>query len=263
VLVGAAVHSVRAVPPEAAATVAGWAAERGVPLHVHLSEQAAENGACWAAYGRTPTGVLADANVLGERTTAVHGIHLAEQDLRQLGAAGTGVCLCPTTERDLADGIAPAASLLAAEVPISLGTDSHAVIDLFEEARAVELDERLGGLNRGRVSAPMLLNAATRYGHRALGRPDAGVLAVGAPADLVTVRLDSVRTAGCGASAETAVFAATASDVTDVVVGGRPVVGGGRHLLVPDVPAELAASVAAVIAAGDAGPADAGPAAAR
>ena len=136
--VGAAVHSVRAVPAGQLPVVADWAAERAAPLHLHLSEQPAENEACRAAYGRTPTALLADAGLLGPRTTAVHATHLTGADVRLLGGSGTGVCFCPTTERDLADGIGPAPELAAAGSPLSLGSDSHAVIDPFEEARALE-----------------------------------------------------------------------------------------------------------------------------
>ncbi|WP_406675267.1 formimidoylglutamate deiminase [Nonomuraea sp. N2-4H] len=246
--IGAAVHSVRAVPAEQIATVARWAAERDAPLHVHLSEQPAENEACLAAHGRTPAGLLADRGALGPRTSAVHATHLTGDDIATLGGSGTTVCMCPTTERDLADGIGPAADLAAAGSPISLGSDSHAVIDLFEEARAVELDERLRTLRRGTWSAAALLRAATLDGHASLGWPEAGRIEAGAPADFVTVALDSVRTAGPPPElgAETAVFAASAADVRHVVVGGRPVVRDGAHLLVPDVPGALSRAIARV-----------------
>ncbi|MEV6980374.1 formimidoylglutamate deiminase [Sphaerisporangium sp. NPDC051017] len=247
--IGAAIHSVRAVPAEQLAVVSGWARERGAPLHVHLSEQVAENEACLAAYGRTPAGLLDDHGALGPRTTAVHATHLTPGDIALLGTSRTGVCMCPTTERDLADGIGPARALAGAGSPLSLGSDSHAVVDLLEEARAVELDERLATRERGHWTAAELLRGATSGGHAALGWPEAGRIEPGAPADLVTVALDSVRTAGApeGALLETAVFAATAADVREVVAGGRHIVTEGRHLLVQDVPAALAAAVSAVI----------------
>ncbi|GAA3723636.1 formimidoylglutamate deiminase [Streptomyces tremellae] len=247
-LVGAAVHSVRAVPPGQLGAVAAWAEARSAPLHVHLSEQTAENDACLAAHGRTPTGLLADHGVLGPRTTAVHATHLTEEDVALLGASRTGTCMCPTTERDLADGIGPAVALEAAGSPLSLGSDSHAVIDLLEEARAMELDERLRTRKRGHWTAAALLRAASGTGHAALGRPDAGRIEQGMLADLTTIALDSVRTAGPRATlgAETAVFAATAADVRHTVVGGRHVVRDGAHALVPDVPTALAEAVAAL-----------------
>ncbi len=247
--IGAAIHSVRAVPVDELATVSGWAEERFAPLHVHLSEQTAENDACVEAHGFTPARLLADHGVLGPRTTAVHATHLTPGDIRLLGHSATGVCMCPTTERDLADGIGPAAELQRAGSPLSLGSDSHAVIDILEEARAMELDERLHTRARGHWTAPQLLRAATADGHAALGwGDDAGRIEVGALADLTTIALDSVRTAGPPSrlGAETAVFAATGADVRHTVVGGRHVVRDGAHQLVPRVPEALAASIAAL-----------------
>ncbi|MGW2963412.1 formimidoylglutamate deiminase [Streptomyces sp. NPDC001220] len=246
--IGAAVHSVRAVPAGQLATVARWAEERRAPLHVHLSEQTAENDACLAAHGRTPTRLLADHGVLGPRTTGVHNTHLTDEDIALLGGSGTGTCMCPTTERDLADGIGPAAALQRAGSPLSLGSDSHAVIDLFEEARAMELNERLRTRTRGHWTAAALLRAASADGHAALGWEDAGTIETGMLADLTTIALDSVRTAGPlpRLGAETAVFAATAADVRHTVVGGRHVVRDGAHALVPDVPQALARAVEAL-----------------
>jgi cytosine/adenosine deaminase-related metal-dependent hydrolase len=177
----------------------------------------------------------------------VHATHLTGDDVSLLATSGAGVCLCPTTERDLADGIGPAGSLATQGVSLSLGSDSHAVIDLIEEARAVETHERLATNRRGRFEAPTLLRAATVDGHRALGWPDAGTITVGARADLVAVALESVRTAGAGATLDAVVFAATAADVTDVVVDDRHVVRDRRHLLVDDVAGELATSIGAVL----------------
>lgn len=242
---GAAVHSVRAVPPEAIRTVADWSKAQAAPLHVHLSEQPAENDECERAYGLSPAHLLAENGALGARSVAVHATHLTEADIRLLGATTTAICMCPTTERDLADGIGPARELAVAGAPLCLGSDQHAVIDLFEEARAVELDERLRSGRRGHWRAGELLAMATHQGHQALGWPEAGRLEPGGFADLVTVSLDSVRTAGAGAghAAETAVFAATSADVRTVVVSGRVVVRDGRHLLIDDVPAVLRSSI--------------------
>ncbi|MFD4556888.1 formimidoylglutamate deiminase [Streptomyces sp. NPDC058469] len=246
--IGAAIHSVRAVPARELATVAGWAEERRAPLHVHLSEQTAENDACRTAHDCTPTRLLADHGVLGRRTTGVHNTHLTDEDIALLGSTGTGTCMCPTTERDLADGIGPAVALQRAGSPLSLGSDSHAVIDLLEEARAMELNERLRTRTRGHWTAAALLRAASADGHAALGWEEAGTLEAGALADFTTIALDSVRTAGPvpRLGAETAVFAATAADVRHTIVGGRHVVRDGAHALVPDVPQALAAAVEAL-----------------
>lgn len=246
--IGAAIHSVRAVPARQLGTVAEWATARQAPLHVHLSEQTAENEACQAVHGRTPTRLLSDHGVLGPRTTGVHNTHLTDEDIALLGRTTTGTCMCPTTERDLADGIGPAPCLQRAGSPLSLGSDSHAVIDILEEARAMELNERLRSHTRGHWTAAALLRAATADGHAALGWADAGAIEAGSLADFATVALDSVRTAGPvpRLAAETAVFAATATDVRHTVVGGRHVVWDGSHALVPDVAGALAEAVAAL-----------------
>ncbi|MEW2632739.1 formimidoylglutamate deiminase [Streptomyces sp. NPDC048389] len=248
VRIGAAIHSVRAVPATELPTVAAWASARNAPLHVHLSEQTAENDACRAAHGRTPTRLLADHGVLGARTTGVHNTHLTDDDIALLGSTATGTCMCPTTERDLADGIGPAPALQAAGSPLCLGSDSHAVIDLFEEARAMELDERLRSRTRGHWTAAALLRAATADGHAALGWHEAGRLAPGALADFTTLALDTVRTAGPAPrlGAETAVFAGSAADVRHTVVGGRHVVRDGVHAAVPDAARALTEAIAAL-----------------
>jgi len=227
VRVGAAIHSVRAVPAADIRIVADAAGGR--PLHVHLSEQPAENAACLSYYGVTPAALLDQLGVLGPNTTAVHATHLTDDDVALLGASGSVACLCPTTERDLADGIGPARRLLDGGAPLCLGSDQHAVIDLFEEARALEMDERLASGKRGRLNMDELMRALTFEGQRSIGWADAGQLRVGARADLVAVRMDSPRTAG--SSTEQVVMSASAVDVDTVIVDGRTVVEGGRHLL--------------------------------
>ena len=223
--IGVAAHSVRAVPRAALATVREVAAGR--PLHVHLSEQPAENAACLAAHGCTPTALLAAEGLLGPSTTAVHATHLTDDDVALLGRSATTACLCPTTEADLADGIGPARALRDAGCPLALGADQRAVVDPFAEARGLEGHERLASGERGRFTPADLLAALTAHG--ALGWPDAGRLAPGARADLVAVALDTPRTAG--ADPAQVVAAASAADVDTVVVDGQVVVAGGRHVL--------------------------------
>lgn len=221
VQIGAAIHSVRAVPADQLATVSTWAREQGRPLHVHVSEQQAENAACWEYHGLTPTRLLHDHGVLGPRTTAVHATHLSDQDIHLLGDSGTYAGFCPTTERDLGDGVGPSRRLHEAGSALTLGSDSHAVIDHFEEMRALEMDERLATQQRGHWTAEELVGAATR--HDSLGFDGAGTIAVGQRADLVLLDTVGPRTAGTGADAHTAVFAATAADVTMTMVEGRTV----------------------------------------
>jgi formiminoglutamate deiminase len=246
---GAAIHSVRAVPPEHMHPIVTWAARHTAPLHIHLSEQRAENDACQAVYGVSPTRLLYDEDVLGPRTSVVHATHLGAADLRLLGGSQTYACLCPTTERDLGDGLAPARPLASAGCGLTLGSDSHAVIDILEEARGVEYAERLARRSRGHFTAEALLKAATVAGHASLGWPDAGAITPGSRADLVTVSLDSIRTAGSTGdlALEAAVFAASGADIRSVVISGRDVVRDGVHQLVPDVPGELSRTIRAAL----------------
>jgi formiminoglutamate deiminase len=239
VRVGAAIHSVRAVPRADLATVAR--AATGRPLHVHVSEQPAENEACLTAYGATPVELLAEAGALGPDTTAVHATHLSIKDIELLGGSRTAVCLCPTTEADLADGIGPARELRDAGSPVSLGSDQHAVVDPLAEARSLEHGERLRTGRRGRFTPPELVEALTSAGNAALGWPGAGRIAPGAPADLVAVRTGSTRTAGC--RLDQLVLAATASDVHTVVSGGRVIAADGHHELLGDVGALLGEAI--------------------
>ncbi|HEY4453929.1 MAG TPA: formimidoylglutamate deiminase [Pseudonocardiaceae bacterium] len=226
---GAAIHSVRAVPVDAIGIVAGWAGERSAPLHAHLSEQPAENNACRARYGRTPTELLHEHGALSPNTTAVHATHLTAADISLLGEFGCTACFCPTTEADLADGIGPARELADAGANLALGSDQHAVIDPFLEARGLEHGERLRTGQRGRFAPVDLLVAATA--HPSIGWPM--LFEVGAPADFLTVRTDTVRTAGC--APDQLIMAATSADVATVVVNGRIVARDGHHDTIGDI----------------------------
>lgn len=247
--IGAAVHSVRAVAPEEMAVVAEWASRNGLPIHAHVSEQRAENTACSDYHGATPMAVIGRSGLLGPNFSVVHGTHLVDDDISALAAGGSTVVMCPTTERDLGDGIGPTNRFADLGVAMALGSDSHAVIDLFEEARALELHERLRSETRGIHQASDLLAMGTGNGHRSLGWMDAGTISVGGRADLVCVSLDSVRTAGTHADAavEAAVFAAGAADVTDVYIDGCRIVTDGRHRSI-DVRRELDAAIKELMA---------------
>jgi formiminoglutamate deiminase len=240
IVVGTAIHSVRAVPRAELTVVAKAQAE--APLHIHLSEQPAENDGCVATYGLTPTQLLAEEDVLGDRLSAVHATHLTPTDRSLLGDAKAFACFCPTTERDLADGVGPAAELVEAGSRLTLGSDSHAVINPFEEMRAVELNARLATRERGHLRAADLLEAGTVWGHTSLGFAHAGRIAGGQWADLVTVDTRSPRTAGTGEGEETVVFAAGPADVRHVVASGRRV-----DLDAADVGGRLAQAVTSVV----------------
>jgi cytosine/adenosine deaminase-related metal-dependent hydrolase len=225
--------------------VAEWAAHRAVPVHAHVSEQPAENETSRATYGATPTALLFAAGALTEAFTAVHATHLVGADRALLLDAGATVCICPTTERDLGDGLVELAPLVAAAIPIAVGTDSQATVDAFEELRCLEGHERLRTHERGTCTPALLLASATESGHRALGRPDGGRIAPGAPCDLVAVSTTSARLSGFGGDVGGVLAGASAADVRTVVVAGEVVVEDGRHLSV-DAPRVLDDAVRAV-----------------
>ena len=248
VKVGAAVHSVRAVDPASIKVAVDWAQDRDAPLHFHASEQPAENEQCLAVHGRTPVEVIAEAGGLGPGMTLVHATHVTEQDRALIGEARAHCCFCPTTEHDLADGVGPAEALTGAGARLCVGSDSHAVIDLFEEVRAVELDQRAASGDRGVFEVEELAAIGTAAGYRSLGWPDGGTLEAGALADFATVGLDSVRLAGIDDDSALAavVFAATAADVRHLVVGGRAIVRGGAHTSI-DAASELRTAIHEVV----------------
>lgn len=234
-VIGAAIHSVRAVDRDSMTAIAGVAGSMGLPLHVHVSEQALENDECRDVYDMSPTELLADAGVLGPLTTAIHATHVTPVDVGLLAGSRSAVGMCPTTERDLGDGVGPTSAFLDGGIRLCFGTDSHAVIDPFEEARAAELDERLVARRRG-ISPPETLLIAAAGGAE---------IARGSRADLVTVRDSSSRMAGGtdGDLVARLVFSATAADVSDVFVGGRQVVRDGLHTTIPDPGAALDAAI--------------------
>jgi formiminoglutamate deiminase len=186
VRIAAAIHSVRAVDPESMRIVATYARERRAPLHIHLAEQPAEVEECLAVEGCTPAELLEREGILGPDLTAIHAIHLSERDVNLLGAGQVGVCACPTTERDLGDRVGPLQALSQAGCAISVGSDSNVVIDMLQEARAVDLDQRRATGRRVLHQPLELLEAATVNGMRALGW-EAGELKPGMLADFITL----------------------------------------------------------------------------
>jgi formimidoylglutamate deiminase len=238
--VGVAPHSVRAVAARDLAIASEWARARQQPLHIHVAEQPAEVQACLSETGRRPVDLLFEVGALGDHVTAVHATHLTLGEIGRLGGSGTRVCVCPTTEADLGDGILHAGDLVAAGVRLCLGSDSQAMIDPFAEMRALEHHERLRTRRRnalvqppfGLEVAPLLLAAAAGGGAGALGI-GAGAISPGAPADLVAVDLGHPALAGADAASLAAMVAlhGSAGLVTDVWVQGRQVVGDRAHPL--------------------------------
>lgn len=232
---GLAPHSVRACPAEWIRVLAEEARRRGLPLHVHAAEQPAELDACRLEHGLSPVRLLEREGALGRATTLVHAIHVDDADIRAIGAARATVCACPTTERNLADGVVPADRLLGAGAGLALGVDSHAEVDLLEEARAVELQLRLVRQERGVLDDPpgslavRLLGFASAGGMASLGLRG-GHLMPGDPADFIAVDLDDPSVAGTDAEAfiGALVFGGSVRAICGTWVAGEPVVEDGR-----------------------------------
>ncbi len=242
--VGVAPHSLRAVPLDYLREVAAYARAQQMPLHMHVSEQPADVEACVAEYKRRPIELLDENGLLDSRFTAVHAIHVTRDEISALARAGSMVCACPTTERNLGDGIVPADQLLTAGVGVSLGSDSNVQINLLEDARELEYHLRLQKLERAVLQARHLFDCATEVGARSLAAPG-GSLEVGRPADFFTIALDDPSMAGGTAGSDPAsllahiVFSAERTAVRDVAVGGKFVIRSGRHPLAEEITHEF------------------------
>jgi formimidoylglutamate deiminase len=236
---GLAIHSLRAVPPEALKAVAAAARGRSFarPVHIHVAEQAREVEDCTAAYGRRPVEFLLEGGYLDPHWCLVHATHVTGAELRGIATAGAVVGLCPTTEANLGDGRFALDEFLEAGGLFGLGSDSQVSIDPREELRTAEYNLRLWRERRvlaARAGVPhagtSLWHDAVAGGARALGYPAAGLTA-GAPADLVL--LDTARAEFAGvpeaALVDAWIFAPRPGALAAVWVGGEAVVAAGRH----------------------------------
>lgn len=240
---GLAPHSLRAVPREYLRTISAWAQSLALPLHMHVAEQPAEIDACVAEYGATPFEFLEGLGLLTPEFTAIHAVHLQPGEIERMGKAQITVGACPTTERNLGDGILCADELIDEGVSIAFGTDSHTQTDALENARELESNLRLRHLQRavldGRHGEPLptlLFDFATRAGARSL-KVDAGALEVGRPADFFTVDLSDCSIAGSQPEEllTNIVFSMSARAVRDVCVNGRMAIEQGRHALQEEI----------------------------
>lgn len=234
---GVAPHSIRAVPLSELKEIAAWTRDHRLPLHMHVAEQIAENTACLREYGLTPVQLFHQAHLLGPDFTAVHAIHISSDEIAMLAEADSTICSCPTTERNLGDGIVPADRVMTAGIRIALGSDSQAQIDPLEDARELDYHLRLERRQRAILDqiaekplASHLFDCATIHGSQALGLPGAGLTA-GSFADFFTVDLNDVSIAGHSSEdlLPLLVFSLNRSAIHDVVVNGRFIVRDGQH----------------------------------
>ena len=249
VWIGIAPHSIRAVPLPYLKEVVAYADEHDLKVHMHVAEQPAEVSACIEEHGRTPVALLVTEGLLSERFTAVHAIHVTPKAIPSFARTGAMVCACPTTERNLGDGVVPAEEYLKNGVAICLGTDSHTQIDLLEDARELEYHLRLQKLERAvldhqsqvsslksQALASLLFDCATVNGARSIGAPS-GSLEAGKPADFFTLDLDDPSVAGASTDdlLPAIVFSSSRAAVREVVVSGKPIVSEGQHLIQEEV----------------------------
>jgi formimidoylglutamate deiminase len=243
VRVGVAPHSIRAVPLDDVREIAAWAREKNLPLHMHMAEQRAENEACLREYGATPVSLLGTAGLLGPDWTAVHAIHISAEETAMLADAGATLCSCPTTERNLGDGVLAADEVMKSGIRVALGSDSQSQIDPLEDARELDYHLRLMQQQRaildqigGLGLAARLFDCATLHGARSLAVPSAE-LAAGRFADFFTVDLRDVSIAGHSADdlLPKIVFGMNRSAIRDVAVNGKLIVRDGSHALEEEI----------------------------
>jgi formimidoylglutamate deiminase len=240
---GVAPHSVRAVPLADLRKIAAWSRENKLPLHMHVAEQVAENAACLREYGLTPVHLLNKEKLLGPDFTAVHAIHISSDEIAMLAEANATICSCPTTERNLGDGIIAADHVMTAGIRIAFGSDSQAQIDPLEDARELDYHLRLKQQERAildqigdQTLASRLFDCATLHGARALDLPGGG-LTPGSFADFFTVDLNDVSIAGHSAEdlLPIIVFTLNRSAIRDVVVNGRFILRDQKHALQDEI----------------------------
>lgn len=240
---GVAPHSVRAVPLDALHKIMDWSRSKSLPLHMHMSEQMAENVACIREYGCTPIELLHREKLLGADFTAVHAIHISQSEIVTMAETGASICACPTTERNLGDGVLAADAVMSAGIPVALGSDSQAQIDPLEDARELDYHLRLVHQKRAILDqidaeplADRLFQCATKNGAHALSVP-AGELTIASMADFFTVDLDDVSIAGFSEASllSTLVFSLQRSAIRDVAVNGKLIVRNGKHALQEEI----------------------------
>ncbi len=225
-------HAVYTCRPRYLQEVAALAKERGVGIHIHLSETAKENADCQAAFGKSPTEHLADLGVLRQPTLAAHGVHLADSDRQLLREFGTAVVHNPGSNLKLGSGVAHVPALLASDVTVALGTDgvaSNNNMDMLQEVYLAAVLSKGVFQDSVGVTAHQALEMATVAGAKALGFPDLGQLRAGMKADLVMVDLDQPHYYPLQDPVAALVYAGQGSDVALTMVDGRVLYENGDY----------------------------------
>ena len=228
-------HAPYTCPPEFLRDIARRAIERGIPIHTHISESAAEVAQIQERYGATPADHLDALGLFEADVLAAHCVHLTEGEIALFARTGTAVSHNPVSNLKLGNGIAPLPEWQAAGLRISLGTDSVAsnnTLDLFEEIKTGTILHRGARQDAAIVRAADVLDIATRRGAEAVGFPETGALEVGRLADVIALEVTGSSAVPFEAASLISHlgFAATGADVRHVFIGGRHVYAEGEHL---------------------------------
>ena len=246
--VGLGVHSLRAVSEDSLENISNLAKDEECPIHVHIAEQTAEVDECIATHGAKPLRWLLDNVDVDDNWCLVHATHVDAKELASLAATSAVVCLCPTTEANLGDGIFPLKVWKTLDGGIAIGSDSQISINPFEELRWLEYGHRLVLRSRNVVpthpnthTGEILFHDAISSGNRACGQWRTP-LAPGSNADLITLREDSPILAGhrSASTLDALVFAGIHNAIDRVMVAGKWVVKDGKHIASPSLEKEYA-----------------------
>ena len=237
VRIGIAPHSVRAVHPGDLKQIAEWCTSHPeIPLHIHAAEQLGEIEETLEFTGFRPIELLDRTGILSPNSTLIHGTHLSPEEEQMVAASGTAICVCPTTEADLGDGLFHLTELMRGNVPLTIGSDSQAVIDPFVEMRCLDMHERLRKKSRSPSTLPgeqpghSLISIATGLGYESCGwklTKEANLNW----ADAVSLDLNHPALLGLEAKEVTPgiAFHGDKSMVRDVWVRGTQVIHEGNH----------------------------------
>ncbi len=234
--VGIGAHSLRAVAKDSLDKIAARAAKDDIPIHIHIAEQQREVDQCVNAYGSRPVAWLVDQHDVDERWCLVHATHMDAQEIEAVGKSGAVVCLCPSTEANLGDGLFPLRRFLEADGRIAIGSDSHVSINPFEELRWLEYGQRLIAQQRNiaavrrNQTGRSLFELAAEGGALATGQ-NGGCIREGADADLIALDDDSPMLAGHSTRSllDALVFSGFTLPIDRVMVRGEWQVVDGRH----------------------------------
>jgi 5-methylthioadenosine/S-adenosylhomocysteine deaminase len=234
-------HGTYLLDEQQLSAVGALAAEHGARVHVHACETAAELAAVAERHGRSPIEVLRDTGLLGPGTVLAHGVHLTDGDLALVASSGAAVAHCPASNQKLGSGFARIPELLAAGVPVALGTDGAASANDLDPWLAMRLASYslAARCGPGTIDAETVLTMATAGGAKAAGDSAIGTIEVGTRADLVVLDASSPALAPVYDPVSAAAYAAGRGDVRWVVAGGLVVVDD-RRLTTIDVDAAIA-----------------------